>query len=184
VGAQGTRAIDALKRAGIAHAVVAYGPPGTAGRAREHRPAYGAAAAAALGIPPDRICKTLVASVDGELVLAVVPVACQLDLKRLAAALGGRRAELADPMAAERATGYVVGGISPLGTRRRLRTVLDTSVTSLDQVHVSAGRRGLQVALTPDDLVRATGAVVAPIGTPDTPDRQAPPIGTPDTPVR
>jgi Cys-tRNA(Pro)/Cys-tRNA(Cys) deacylase len=131
------------------------------GRARDGRPAYGQDAAAALGIAPDRICKTLVASADGELVLAVVPVARQLNLKRLAAAVGARRADLAEPAAAERATGYVVGGISPLGTRRRLRTVVDEGVMAHSRVHVSAGKRGLQVALGPADLVRATGALVA-----------------------
>ena len=164
MAAQGTRAIEALKRAGIAHAVVAYEPPEAQARGRDARPAYGAAAATALGIPPDRICKTLVATADGELVLAVVPVDRQLDLKRLAAAVGARRAELAEPGAAERATGYVVGGISPLGTRRRLRTVVDEPVMVLVRVHVSAGKRGLQVALAPADLVRATAATVARIG--------------------
>ena len=164
MAAQGTRAIEVLRRAGVAHRVVPYEPPEPLRRARDDRPAYGLEAAAALGIPPDRICKTLVASADGELVLAVLPVARQLDLKRLAAALATRRAELAEPAAAERATGYVVGGISPLGTRRRLRTVVDTAVLALDTVHVSAGKRGLQVALAPADLIGLTGATVGPIG--------------------
>ena len=167
MAAQGTRAIDVLRRAGVAHRVVPYETPEPHRRARDERPAYGAAAAAALGIPPDRICKTLVASADSELVLAVIPVDRQLDLKRLAAALGARRAELADPTAAERATGYVVGGISPLGTRRPLRTVVDAPVMALDTVHVSAGKRGLQVSLAPADLIRATSALVAVIGTQD-----------------
>jgi len=166
VGAQGTRAIEELRRAGVDHVVVPYEPPEPAHHRRDARPAYGADAATALGIAPDRICKTLVVSVDGELVLAVVPVARQLDLKRLAAVVGARRAELAEPAAAERATGYVVGGISPLGTRRRLRTVIDAPVLELEAVHVSAGRRGLQVALAPGDLVRVTGAMVSAIGNP------------------
>jgi len=164
VAARGTRAIEVLKRSGVSHRVVPYEAREPAGRARDARPAYGAEAAAALGIPPDRICKTLVAGADGELVLAVVPVASRLDLKRLAVAVGAHRAELADAAAAERATGYVVGGISPLGTRRPLRVVVDASVIDLDEVLVSAGRRGLQVALAPADLVEACGAIVAPIG--------------------
>lgn len=125
--------------------------------------AYGEEAAAALGVDPARIFKTLIASVEGRLACAVVPVACRLDLKGLAAALGGKRAELADPAAAARATGYVVGGISPLGQRSRLRVVVDESAARFDTVYVSAGRRGLQVELTPADLVRVSGAVLAPI---------------------
>ena len=167
MAAQGTRAIEALRRAAIDHVVVPYEPPAGMGRTRAERPAYGRDAAVALGIPPDQICKTLVASADGELVLAVVPVARQLDLKRLAAAVGARRAVLAEAAVAERATGYVVGGISPLGTRRRLRTVVEASVVALEAVHVSAGRRGLQVSLAPSDLVRVTAAIVAPIGVED-----------------
>lgn len=130
----------------------------------EHDPratAYGDEAAAALGIDPARIFKTLIASVEGKLACAVVPVAARLDLKALAAALGGKRAEMADPTAAARATGYVVGGISPLGHRSRLPVVVDASAELFDTVYVSAGRRGLQVELAPADLLRATGAVLA-----------------------
>jgi Cys-tRNA(Pro)/Cys-tRNA(Cys) deacylase len=124
---------------------------------------YGAEAAAALGVDPACVFKTLLASVDGRLTVAVVPVDARLDLKALAAATGGKRAEMADPAAAERATGYVVGGISPLGQRRRLPTVVDSSATSLPTVLVSGGRRGLDVELAPADLLRLTGGVSAPI---------------------
>ena len=126
-------------------------------------PAYGEEAAAALGVEPARIFKTLIASVDGRLACAVVPVAGRLDLKAFAAALGGKRAVLAEPAAATRATGYVVGGISPIGQKARLPVVLDSSVQDFETVYVSAGRRGLQVQLSPADLVRATDARVAPI---------------------
>jgi Cys-tRNA(Pro)/Cys-tRNA(Cys) deacylase len=114
-------------------------------------------------VDPVRIHKTLIAEVDGRLTVAVVPVAAELDLKALAAAVGGRRAALADPTAPERATGYVRGGISPLGQRRRLATVLDSAALGLASVYVSAGRRGLQVELPPADLARLTHAIVAPI---------------------
>lgn len=126
-------------------------------------PAYGEEAAAALGVEPARIFKTLIASVDGRLACAVVPVAGRLDLKAFAAALGAKRAVLAEPAAAARATGYVVGGISPIGQKTRLPVVLDTSVQDFETVYVSAGRRGLQVQLSPADLVRATDARVATI---------------------
>ncbi|KXK60181.1 aminoacyl-tRNA deacylase [Micromonospora rosaria] len=128
-------------------------------------PNYGALVAAALGVPPGRLFKTLVAEVDGALVVAVVPVAGDLDLKALAAAVGGKRAALADRAAAERATGYVRGGISPLGQRRRLPTVVDSSALAHETVYVSAGRRGLQVELAPQDLVTLTAATPAPITT-------------------
>jgi Cys-tRNA(Pro)/Cys-tRNA(Cys) deacylase len=132
----------------------------------EHDPrsqAYGDEAAEALGVDPARIFKTLIASVEGRLACAVVPVAARLDLKALAAALGGKRAELADPAAAARATGYVVGGISPLGQRSRLKVVVDASAEQFETVYVSAGKRGLQVQLAPADLVRAADAMLAPI---------------------
>ncbi|WP_428963578.1 Cys-tRNA(Pro) deacylase [Micromonospora fluostatini] len=128
-------------------------------------PNYGALVAAALGVPPGRLFKTLVAEVDGALVVAVVPVGGDLDLKALAAAVGGKRAALADRAAAERATGYVRGGISPLGQRRRLPTVVDSSALAHETVYVSAGRRGLQVELAPQDLVTLTAATPAPITT-------------------
>jgi Cys-tRNA(Pro)/Cys-tRNA(Cys) deacylase len=135
----------------------------------EHDPradAFGDEAAAALGVPPDRIFKTLIASIDGRLTCAVVPVAGRLDLKALAAVVGGKRGELADPAAAARATGYVVGGISPLGQRTRLPVVVDSSAEEFETVFVSAGRRGLQLQLAPADLVRAANATTAPIAAP------------------
>jgi Cys-tRNA(Pro)/Cys-tRNA(Cys) deacylase len=126
-------------------------------------PRYGAEVAAALGVAPDRVFKTLVTEVDGALTVAVVPVAGELDLKALAAASGGKRATMADRALAERTTGYVRGGISPLGQRKRLPTVLDASATGFPTVFVSAGRRGLQLELAPADLIRLTGAAVADI---------------------
>jgi Cys-tRNA(Pro)/Cys-tRNA(Cys) deacylase len=128
-------------------------------------PNYGALVAEALGVPPDSVFKTLVAEVDGALTVAVVPVTGDLDLKALAAAAGGKRAALADRAAAERSSGYVRGGISPLGQRRTLPTVIDASALDLDRMYVSAGRRGLQASLAPADLVRLTHAVTAKIQT-------------------
>lgn len=125
---------------------------------------YGEEAAAALGIAPGRVFKTLLADVDGALTVAVVPVSGQLDLKALARAMGGRKAVMADPRDAERSTGYVVGGISPLGQKRAHPTVVDATALDHPTVFVSAGRRGLEVELAPDDLVRLTTAVTAPIG--------------------
>ena len=136
----------------------------------EHDPAadnFGTEAAQKLGLPPERVFKTLVAAVDGKaLVMAVVPVAARLDLKKLAGVVGGKRADMADPATAERATGYVVGGISPLGGRKRLPTVLDASVLAHETVFVSAGQRGVQMELSPQDLVRLTAATTAPIAVP------------------
>src|SRR5690349_13961606 len=120
----GTRALDELRRAGVPHTVHQYVAPEPSGRARDARPRHGEDAAAALGVDTGRIHKTLVASVDGRLAVAIVPVASELDLKALADALGGRKAALADPAEAERATGYVRGGISPLGQRRQLPIVV------------------------------------------------------------
>ena len=128
-------------------------------------PNYGALVAEALQVAPAEVFKTLVAEVDGALTVAVVPVTGDLDLKALAHAAGGKRAALADRAAAERSSGYVRGGISPLGQRKRLPTVVDDSATGLDRMYVSAGRRGLQVALAPDDLVRLTAAIIAQIRT-------------------
>ncbi|MEV1288472.1 Cys-tRNA(Pro) deacylase [Micromonospora sp. NPDC049679] len=126
-------------------------------------PHYGAEVAAALGVPPAQVFKSLVTEVDGALTVAVVPVTGELDLKALAAAVGGKRAALADRALAERTTGYVRGGISPLGQRKRLPTVIDSSAEALPTLYVSAGRRGLQVALAPADLIRLTAATLAPI---------------------
>jgi Cys-tRNA(Pro)/Cys-tRNA(Cys) deacylase len=124
---------------------------------------YGEVAVAALGADPTRVFKTLVVRVDGVLTVAVVPVSAQLDLKALAGAAGGRKAAMADPADAERSSGYVRGGISPLGQRKALPTVVDESALGHATVMVSAGRRGLQVELAPTDLVRLTRARTAPI---------------------
>jgi Cys-tRNA(Pro)/Cys-tRNA(Cys) deacylase len=161
-----TRAIAELRRSGVAHAVHEYDPGPAARDARDVRPSYGLDAAAALGIDPRRIFKTLIASVDGRPAVAIVPVSSQLDLKALAGALHGHRAEMADPAVAERATGYVVGGISPIGQRRGLPTVLDGSASAFETILVSAGRRGLQVELAPADLIRVTAAATAAIARP------------------
>ena len=155
----GTPAIELVRRAGVEHRVHAYSPAERHGRARAARPNFGLEATAALGVEPDRIYKTLVANVDDRLVLAVVPVAAEQDLKRLADAVGGRRAALAEPAAAERATGSVIGGISPLAPRRTLPVVLDARAASQATIFVSAGRRGLQLELAPADLVRLCAAM-------------------------
>jgi Cys-tRNA(Pro)/Cys-tRNA(Cys) deacylase len=126
---------------------------------------YGLGAASALGVDPGRVFKTLVATVDGRLAVGVVPVAASLDLKAFAASLGGKRATMAEPVAAERATGYVTGGISPLGQRSRLPIVVDVSAQEWPTVFVSGGRRGLQVELALDDLIKLTGAALAAIST-------------------
>ena len=153
----GTPATVALTRAGVAFTLheYAHDPRATS---------YGSEAAEALGLDPDRVFKTLLAEVDGELVVAVVPVSGQLDLKALASVLGGKRAAMADPAVAERTTGYVVGGISPIGQRRRLRTVVDESASARPAVYVSGGRRGVDLGLDPADLVRVLDAQVARIG--------------------
>ncbi|MFI2709864.1 Cys-tRNA(Pro) deacylase [Micromonospora sp. NPDC018662] len=153
---QGTPATALLTRRKVAYRTHPYDVSPDA-------PNYGALVAAALGVPPARVFKSLVTNVDGALTVAVVPVTGELDLKALAAAVGGKRAALADRAVAERATGYVRGGISPLGQRRTLPTVVDVSALAHPTVFVSAGRRGLQVELAPTDLVALTGAVTAPI---------------------
>ena len=158
-----TPAAVALTRAGVAFTLHPYAH-------QAGSTSYGAEAVTALGADPDRVFKTLVTELTGtsrsnELVVAVVPVARQLDLKALAAAAGGKRAALADPAVAARSTGYVVGGISPLGQRHPLRTVLDSSAQRFDTILVSAGRRGLQLELAPADLVIQTRALLAPIAT-------------------
>ncbi|WP_214370925.1 Cys-tRNA(Pro) deacylase [Pseudonocardia sp. H11422] len=127
--------------------------------------AYGPEAAEALGLDPARVFKTLVAEVDGALTVGIVPVTTTLDLKALAAAVGGKRTRMAELTAAERATGYVAGGISPLGQRKRLPTVLDASAQDWPTLFCSGGRRGLEVEITPADLARLTGARFAPIAT-------------------
>lgn len=152
-----TPAVAALVKSGVKHTLHPY----------EHDPGselgYGLEAAAAIGVPPEQVFKTLCVRVDGELAMGVVPVDAKLDLKAVAAALGGKKAEMAAPADAERATGYVVGGISPVGGRKRLPVALDESATGFDAVYVSGGRRGLDVGLAPADLASVTAAVVAPI---------------------
>lgn len=127
---------------------------------------YGTDAADAIGVPHHHVFKTLITEVDGVVTVGVLPVSTTLNLKALAMAVGGKKAVMADPTRAEKITGYVRGGISPLGQRKRLRTVIDSSITTLLSVYVSAGRRGLQMELSPRDLINLTEAVTAPIGTP------------------
>jgi Cys-tRNA(Pro)/Cys-tRNA(Cys) deacylase len=152
-----TPAILAARRAGVEHHVLEY--------VHDPRsPSYGLEAVEALGLPAASVFKTLVVALDGgRLAVAMVPVEHQVDLKAVAAAFGAKRAEMADPAAAERATGYVLGGISPLGQKKRLPAAIDASVLALERVHVSAGRRGLEIALAPADLLRLTGARAAAI---------------------
>jgi Cys-tRNA(Pro)/Cys-tRNA(Cys) deacylase len=156
----GTPALDILTAAGVGFSVHEYDH-----EARDH---FGDETVAVLGVSAARVFKTLIASVTTggkpELVVGVVPVSGQMDLKALAAAVGAKRAEMADPAVAQRSSGYVVGGISPLGQRTRLRTVIDQSAMSYETLLVSGGRRGLQVELASADLVRLTDAAVADIG--------------------
>jgi Cys-tRNA(Pro)/Cys-tRNA(Cys) deacylase len=152
----GTPATAALAAAGIPFTLRPY----------EHHPDaahFGEEAAAALGVEPTRIFKTLVADMSGKLVVGIVPVARQLDLKALAGVLGGKKVSMADPALAARSTGYVLGGISPIGQRTQLPTVLDSSAEAYPTILVSAGKRGLQVELAVADLVRVTGALLASI---------------------
>jgi Cys-tRNA(Pro)/Cys-tRNA(Cys) deacylase len=152
----GTPATVALTRAGVAFTTHAYEHDPSA-------PSYGMEAAEVLGLPHEQVFKTLLADVDGALVVGIVPVARKLDLKALAAAVGGKKAAMADPVVAERTTGYVVGGISPLGQRKALRTVLDASALDHATVYVSGGKRGFDLGLAPGDLVAQTRAVTASI---------------------
>lgn len=154
--AGGTPATVALTQAGIDYTLHPY----------EHDPraeSYGLEAAEALGVEPARVFKTLMASLDGKLVVGIVPVTGQLDLKALARALDGSKAQMADVTAAERATGYVAGGISPVGQKRPHPTVVDESALAYDTVYVSGGRRGLDLELSPSDLIKVTYATPAPI---------------------
>ncbi len=154
--AGGTPATVALTQAGIDYTQHPY----------EHDPraeSYGLEAAEALGVEPKRVFKTLMASLDGKLVVGIVPVTGQLDLKALARALGGSKAQMAEVSAAERATGYVAGGISPVGQKRPHPTVLDESAMTYETVYVSGGRRGLDIELAPADLIEIISATTAPI---------------------
>jgi Cys-tRNA(Pro)/Cys-tRNA(Cys) deacylase len=155
-GDRGTPATVALTSAGIAFTARSYAHDPTAA-------SYGLEAAEALGVEPARVFKTLLVEADTTLAVGIVPVDRQLDLKALATALGVKRVQMADPATAERVTGYVVGGISPVGQKRRLATVLDESADGYDTVLVSGGRRGLDIELSPADLCSVTGATRAPI---------------------
>jgi len=155
-GRGGTRATELLASLGIPHVIHRY----------QHDPrhtSYGQEASEALGVPAPRVFKTLIADVDGQLTVAVVPVAGSLDLKALASAVGGKRAVMADPVQAERSSGYVTGGIAPLGLRRRLPVVVDESALGHATVFCSAGQRGMEIELAPADLIAAAGAQTAAI---------------------
>ena len=154
--ALGTPATVALTAAGIAFTPHAY----------EHDVAntsFGLEAADALQVDPEQVFKTLLADVDGALTVAIVPVSGKLDLKALAAAVGGKKAEMADPRVAERKTGYVVGGISPIGQKTRHVTVLDETAELFDTIFVSGGRRGFDIELAPADLLAITSGSIAAI---------------------
>lgn len=153
----GTPATEVLRAAGVAFTMHAYA----------HDPratSYGLEAAEALGVDPDRVFKTLMIEADRSLAVVVVPVSGTVDLKAAASALGAKRAQLADPAAAQRATGYVLGGISPIGQKRRHRTVIDETAELWETVLVSGGRRGLDVELSPRDLIDLTQGIVAAVG--------------------
>jgi Cys-tRNA(Pro)/Cys-tRNA(Cys) deacylase len=156
-GGRMTPAIDAARKTKITHRVHAY----------LHDPAsesYGLEAAEKLGLPADRVFKTLVVSTDTrELIVGVLPVACMLSLKRLARVAGAKKAAMADPSDVQRATGYVLGGVSPLGQKKRLRTIIDASAKAFPSIYFSAGRRGLQIEMDPHDLMRLTGGMFADI---------------------
>ena len=153
-----TPALDLLKKVRAEHHIHSY----------EHDPkaaSYGLEAAEKLGLEPAQVFKTLLASTEkGELLVAVVPVVGTLDLKALASAAKAKKVEMADPAAAQRSTGYLLGGISPLGQKKRLRTFIDSSAESFATIYVSAGRRGLEVELAPAVLAEHTHAVFAPVG--------------------
>ncbi|SFX78694.1 Cys-tRNA(Pro) deacylase [Marinospirillum alkaliphilum] len=149
-----TPAINLVRQKKVAHQVHEY----------SHDPAaasYGLEAAEKMGVPTAQVFKTLVTEVDGKLVVAVLPVDHQLSLKKVARAAGGKKAVMADPAKVERTTGYVLGGVSPLGQKKALPTLIDASAENLALMYVSAGRRGLEISLAPSDLQRLTNAIVA-----------------------
>ena len=151
-----TPAVAALDAAGIPHTIHEYE------RGEDLRD-FGREAAEQLGLDHDQVFKTLVVVADDELVVAVVPVSCQLSMKRVAAAVGAKKAVMCEPARAERSSGYIVGGISPIGQRKPLRTVVDESAELFDVVYVSGGKRGMDIGLAPHDLVAVIDAIVAPI---------------------
>ena len=152
-----TPAVNCLKKAKLKYQLHQY----------EHDPqatSYGEEAAEKLSVSSEQVYKTLLVKLDDkELVVAVIPVSRQLNLKLAAAACKAKKAVMADPKDVERATGYVLGGVSPLGQKRRLRTVIDASARSQDSIYVSGGRRGLDIELSPGDLAGLLGAVFAEI---------------------
>lgn len=152
----GTPATLALERAGVPFTPRSYAHDPNAA-------SYGMEAAEALGVEPRRVLKTLLIEFYGGLGVGIVPADSQLDLKAIAATLGSKRATMADPQQAERATGYVVGGISPIGQKKRLPTVIDESARAFTSILLSGGKRGLDIELAPDDLARLTGATWAAI---------------------
>ena len=162
MSARGTRAIDALRRAGTTFTVHEYDHDlrGALGVARGGR-GYALEAVDALGLEPARVFKTIVVEIDRRAALALVPADSEVNLRAVAAALDGHRAAMASVADAEKVTGYVAGGISPLGTRRALAIVIDRSALNHETIHISAGRRGLQLELAPGDLVAMTGALTA-----------------------
>lgn len=154
--ASGTPALVALTNAGVQYAIREY----------EHDPAntaFGLEAAEKLQVEADRVFKTLIANVDDDYVVAIVPVTCTVNLKNLAKAVGGKKAAMADPAVAQRLTGYVVGGISPIGQKKQLTTVIDETCELWDTVLVSGGKRGLDIELAPADLVAMTSAITSAI---------------------
>ena len=161
MSATATPATAFLHAAGVAFQLHEFGPEAAEGN-------YGVTAAAALGFDPDRVFKTLLATVDGlaapGIAVAIVPVSGQLSLKQLATDVGAKRAEMCDPGAVQRVTGYVVGGISPFGQRKLLPTAIDETSEFFDTIYVSGGRRGLEIEIAPGDLIRVLSAVTAPIG--------------------
>jgi Cys-tRNA(Pro)/Cys-tRNA(Cys) deacylase len=167
-GGGATPATRVLAAAGVDYRAHAFAPDDRSRTPakRQTRESFGTEAAEALGVEPERVFKTLVAEIDGGLWVAVIPVSSQLDLKALASAAGGKRATMADPAQAERSSGYVVGGISPLGQRKQLPTVIDSSALEHPSMFVSGGRRGLDLELAAADLVRVTSARTARIARP------------------
>ena len=148
-----TRGVQELERAKVSFTLHSY-------ELEADADTYGEAVAATLGVASDRLYKTLLATVDSRPVVAIVPVSGRLSLKALARAAGGKKAEMMPPPDAERLTGYVTGGISPFGQKRRLSAFVDATITTHDTIYCSAGQRGLQVELDPTDLVRLLSAVV------------------------
>lgn len=151
-----TPAVVELENAGIAHTIHEYDRG-------DDLHDFGREAADALGLDHDQVFKTLVVVADDELVVAVVPVSCKLSMKRVASAMGAKKATMCDPARAERSSGYIVGGISPIGQRKRLRTVIDETAELFDTVFVSGGKRGMDIGLAPADLITVLDATVAPI---------------------